>query len=93
MVSYQVRKRSIIETINDQLENISQIAHTRHHSVTNFPVNFVAGLLAYSHQPKKQSLILSAGAQAFLSVCVQLLTDGNYNAKGASPKKLDHPLR
>ena len=52
------RKRSIIETINDQLKNISQIAHTRHRSVTNFLVNLMAGLLAYTFQPKKPSLNL-----------------------------------
>jgi hypothetical protein len=34
-----LRKRSIIETINDQLKNISQIEHTRHRSVWNFMVN------------------------------------------------------
>ena len=28
-----LRQRSIIETINDQLKNISQIEHTRHRSV------------------------------------------------------------
>lgn len=54
-----VRKRAIIETINDQLKNISQIAHTRHRSVNNFLVNLVAGLIAYTHQPKKPSLNLS----------------------------------
>jgi hypothetical protein len=52
------RKRSIIETINDQLKNISQIAHTRHRSVTNFMVNLLAGLIAYTFQPKKPSLNL-----------------------------------
>lgn len=51
-----LRKRSIIETINDQLKNISQIEHTRHRSVLNFLVNLLAGLIAYSHQPKKPSL-------------------------------------
>ena len=50
------RKRALIETINDQLKNISQIAHTRHRSVDNFAVNVVAGLIAYTHQPKKPSL-------------------------------------
>ena len=45
-----------IETINDQLKNISQIEHTRHRSVTGFMVNLLAGLVAYSHQPKKPSL-------------------------------------
>lgn len=51
-----LRKRAIIETINDQLKNISQIEHSRHRSPINFLVNLVAGLIAYFHQPKKPSL-------------------------------------
>ena len=54
-----LRKRSVIETINDQLKNISQIEHTRHRSVANFLVNLVCGLIAYSHQRKKPSLHIS----------------------------------
>lgn len=50
------RKRSIIETINDQLKNISQIVHTRHRSPTNFLVNLIAGLLAYTFQDKKPAI-------------------------------------
>jgi transposase len=53
-----LRKRFIIETINDQLKNISQIEHSRHRSVTNFMVNLLAGLAAYIHQPKKPSIKL-----------------------------------
>lgn len=53
-----LRKRAIIETINDQLKNICQIEHTRHRSPVNFLVNLVAGLIAYCHQPKKPSLHL-----------------------------------
>jgi len=53
-----LRKRAIIETVNDQLKNISQIDHTRHRSVNNFLVNVIAGLIAYTHQPKKPSLNL-----------------------------------
>ena len=52
------RKRSIIETIIDQLKNISQIEHSRHRSPVNFMVNLLCGLIAYSHQPKKPSLRL-----------------------------------
>ena len=55
-----LRKRAIIETIFDQLKNISQIEHTRHRSPTNFVVNLLAGLVAYCHQPKKPSLRLEA---------------------------------
>jgi hypothetical protein len=51
-----LRKRSIIETINDQLKNISQIEHSRHRSFTNFLVNLISGLIAYALQPKKPSL-------------------------------------
>ena len=51
-----LRKRSIIETINDQLKNISQIEHSRHRCVVNFFVNLFAGLIAYSHQNKKPSI-------------------------------------
>ena len=51
-----LRKRSIIETINDQLKNISQIEHSRHRSFVNFFVNLIAGLIAYCLQPKKPSL-------------------------------------
>ena len=53
------RQRSIIETIIDQLKNISQIEHSRHRSPVNFLVNLVCGLIAYCHQPKKPSLNLN----------------------------------
>lgn len=55
-----VRKRAIIESIIDQLKNISQIEHSRHRSPTNFVVHLIAGLLAYSHQDKKPGLHLDA---------------------------------
>jgi IS5 family transposase len=51
-----LRKRAIIETINDQLKNISQIEHSRHRSIAGFMTNVLAGLIAYSHQSKKPSL-------------------------------------
>lgn len=51
-----LRKRFLIETINDQLKNICQIEHTRHRSLHNFLNNMVAGLIAYSFLPKKPSL-------------------------------------
>ena len=51
-----LRKRAIVESVIDQLKNISQIEHSRHRSVTNFLVNLMCGLIAYAHQPKKPSL-------------------------------------
>ncbi len=53
-----LRKRSIIETVNDQLKNISQIEHSRHRSPFNFFVNLMAGLVAYTFHEKKPSLNL-----------------------------------
>jgi transposase len=51
-----IRKRAIVESVIDQLKNISQIEHSRHRSVSNFLVNLMCGLIAYAHQPKKPSL-------------------------------------
>lgn len=51
-----LRKRGLIESVNDQLKNICQIEHTRHRSVNNFIVNLIAGLIAYSLLDKKPSL-------------------------------------
>jgi hypothetical protein len=51
-----LRKRSIIETVNDFLKNTCQIEHTRHRSPYNFFVNLLAGLVAYSRLPKKPSI-------------------------------------
>lgn len=51
-----LRKRSVIETVNDELKNICQIEHSRHRSVVNFMTNLVAGIIAYNFLPKKPSL-------------------------------------
>lgn len=51
-----LRKRAVIESVNDELKNICQIEHTRHRSFANFLTNLIAGLLAYSFLPKKPSI-------------------------------------
>lgn len=53
-----LRKRAIIESVNDQLKNLCQIEHTRHRSINNFMVNIVGALTAYTLQEKKPSLNL-----------------------------------
>ncbi len=50
-----LRKRSIIETINDELKNISQVEHSRHRSFENFISNLISGLIAYSFFSKETS--------------------------------------
>jgi hypothetical protein len=59
-----LRKGTIIETIIDQLKNISPIQHIRHRTPANFLVNLLAELIAYAHQPKKLSLIPGATSLA-----------------------------
>jgi hypothetical protein len=54
-----LRKRALIETVNDQLKNISNIEHTRHRSLWNFLGNVAAGLIAYTWKEKKPSLNLN----------------------------------
>lgn len=51
-----LRKRSVIETVNDELKNICQVEHSRHRSFVNFIVNLLAGMAAYSFFPKKPSI-------------------------------------
>ena len=55
-----LRKRAIIESVNDQLKNICQIQHTRHRSIWNFLVNLLGGLAAYTYHPIKPSLDLQS---------------------------------
>ena len=51
-----LRKRSVIETVNDELKNVCQIEHTRHRSFDNFATNLIAGLIAYNLLPKKPEM-------------------------------------
>ena len=51
-----LRKRSMIETINDMLKNVAQIVHTRHRSISNFIVNLLAGMAAYAFYDTRPSI-------------------------------------
>jgi hypothetical protein len=51
-----LRKRSVIETVNDQLKNMCDIEHSRSRNPINFMVNMVAGLIRYSYFEKKPSI-------------------------------------
>jgi hypothetical protein len=57
-----LRKRALIESINDQRKNVCQFEHTRHRSPYNGLVHLLAGLVAYCHQPKKPALRLDRDA-------------------------------
>ena len=51
-----LRKRTVIESVNDFLKNICEIEHSRHRSIKNFLVNLLSALAAYSFLPKKPSI-------------------------------------
>jgi transposase len=66
MEKIYLRKRSIIETINDWLKNVCHIEHTRHRSPTNFLVNLYSGLIAYQLTPKKPKIRFTSSELSFL---------------------------
>ena len=51
-----LRKRAIIETVNDELKNIAPIEHSRHRCFDNFMVNLLGALSAYCFFPKKPTI-------------------------------------
>ena len=53
-----LRKRAIIESVNDELKNMAQIEHSRHRSFHNFVNNLMGGIAAYCFFPKKPMLQL-----------------------------------
>jgi len=61
-----LRKRSIIETVNDQLKNMCNIEHSRHRNPINFLVNLVAGLIRYTYFEKKPSINFSMNDRKML---------------------------
>lgn len=64
-----LKKRFIIETVNDQLKNISYIEHSRHRSTHGFMLNLLGGLIAYCLKKDKPSLNLTAQDFELLNSC------------------------
>ena len=42
-----LRKRALIETVNDELKNIAQIEHSRHRSFNNFIANSLSAAYCF----------------------------------------------
>lgn len=51
-----MRKRALIETVNDELKNIAQIEHSRHRSFNNFIANALSAIAAYGFFEKKPAI-------------------------------------
>ncbi|WP_418988015.1 IS982 family transposase [Bacteroides heparinolyticus] len=54
-----LRKRALIETVNDELKNIAQIEHSRHRSFDNFIANALSAIAAYCFFDKKPAIDVS----------------------------------
>lgn len=54
-----LKKRFLIETVNEQLKNISYVEHSRHRSTNGFMLNMLAGLIAYCLKENKPSIELN----------------------------------
>jgi len=61
-------KRYIIETINDQLKNISQVEHSRHRSENGFMLNVISGIVAYCLKEQKPRIKLSPSEFGMMAV-------------------------
>ena len=48
-----LRKRAIVETVNDKLKNIAQVEHSGHRCLDNFIVNLLGAIATYCLFPKK----------------------------------------
>lgn len=59
-----LRKRAVIETVNDELKNIVQIEHSR----DNFIVKMLGALAAYCNFPKKPCIHVSRTIDTQLSL-------------------------
>ncbi len=57
-IAYKIclRKRALIETVNDKLKNIAQIGHSRHRSFTGFISNALSAIDAYCFFDKKPAI-------------------------------------
>jgi hypothetical protein len=55
---YWLRKRALIESINDLLMTVFDIDHTRHRSPWNAIIHAIGGLCAYHYYPNKPSAFI-----------------------------------
>lgn len=60
-----LRKRSVIESINDELKNVAQSVHSRHRSIVNFAMNILGALAAYSFFEKKPAINIDFDVEEF----------------------------
>ena len=67
-----LRKRGIVESVNNLLKNWANISHSRHRDPNNFFVNVMAGLIAYCWKPDKPRISLDADENTLLNYTPRL---------------------
>jgi hypothetical protein len=55
----KLRKRGLIESVNDLLTSVFDVSHTRHRSPINAQVNMLSGLIAYCFYPTKPAIVVA----------------------------------
>ena len=76
-----LRKRALIETVNDELKNIAQIEHSRHRSFNNFITNSLSAIAAYCFFEKKPAIdvnFINDGQLSIFWFYVELTLKYNY---------------
>ena len=53
-----LRRRGLIESVNDLLASVFDAEHSRHRSVVNAQVNVFGGLIAYCFYDRKPSIVV-----------------------------------
>jgi hypothetical protein len=53
---FYLSKRSLVETVIDQLKNCCQIEHSRHRKVENAFTSLIVGLVGYAFKAKKPTI-------------------------------------
>ena len=81
-----LRKRALIESVNDELKNIAQIEHSRHRSFANFVSNALSVIAAYCFFPKKPSISLEFFTDNQLILFRLLISNSRYNKVRATHK-------
>lgn len=79
-----LRKRALIETVNDELKNIAQIEHSRHRSFSNFIANSLSAIAAYCFFEKKPAIdvnFINDGQLAIFWFYFELTLNKNNNEK------------
>ena len=80
-----LRKRSVIETINDELKNVAQLVHSRHRSIFNFAMNVLSAIAAYSFFEKKPAVNIRDNLHYSKVICFIIIVRPNQKIE---PKKV-----